>query len=303
MELRHLRYFIAVAEELHFARAAERLHMEQSPLSRAIKDLEWDLGVRLFERTSRSTRITWAGQVFLNEARRVMAAVEQAKASARAAANGFHGHLRIGLSDCIAQPRLAALLGQCRDEEPDIEVRIFEMPFAQQVKSLRNDLLDVGFALASEVGEGLVAELVWTDPIAVLVPVRHPLAEQKRIALFDVLKYPLVLCHPDTASGCHLQIANILRAVDAQPTVADHATTLGVMLTLVGAGYGIGFAIAPQVETINHPGVVVRPLTGRSVSLATYLLRPDAEPSEPLARFIERMRSVVATTTSQKLPS
>lgn len=89
MELRHLRYFIAVAEELHFARAAERLHIEQSPLSRAIKDLEYNLGVQLFERTTRSTRLTWAGQVFLDEARRVLSTLEQAKASAKAAATGY----------------------------------------------------------------------------------------------------------------------------------------------------------------------------------------------------------------------
>lgn len=91
MELRHLRYFIAVAEELHFARAAERLHIEQSPLSRAIKDLEYDLDVQLLERTTRSTRLTWAGQVFLDEAKRVLSAMDQAKASAKAAATGYRG--------------------------------------------------------------------------------------------------------------------------------------------------------------------------------------------------------------------
>lgn len=117
MELRHLRYFIAVAEELHFARAAERLHIEQSPLSRAIKDLEYDLGVQLFERTTRSTRLTWAGQVFLDEARRALSTLEQTKASAKAAATGYRGTLRIALSDGIAPPRLAALLAQNRKED------------------------------------------------------------------------------------------------------------------------------------------------------------------------------------------
>ena len=97
MELRHLRYFIAVAEELHFARAAERLHIEQSPLSRAIKDLEYDLDVKLFERTTRSTRLTWAGQVFLDDAQRVLFTVEQAKANAKAAAAGFRGTSSIAL--------------------------------------------------------------------------------------------------------------------------------------------------------------------------------------------------------------
>lgn len=296
MELRHLRYFAAVAEELHFARAAERLHIEQSPLSRAIKDLEYDLGVRLFERTTRSTRITWAGQVFLDECRRVLTAVDQAKVRARAAASGYHGHLRIGLSDGIAQPRLAALLSQCRTEEPDIEIRFFEMPYAQQLKGLRQDLLDAGFAFGFDAGEGLVAEPLWTDPIAVVLPARHPLAEHKRIALVDALKYPLVLCHPEGGSGSYQQVELLMRRMGAQPTVADHATTLGVLLTLIGAGYGIGFAIASRVAVTQHPDVVVRPLTDKSVTLTTYLIRPDREPSEPLVRFAERARSGEAVT-------
>lgn len=290
MELRHLRYFIAVAEELHFVRAAERLHMEQSPLSRAIKDLEYDLGVRLLERTTRSTRLTWAGQVFLDEARRVMGAVEQARAAAKAAANGYHGHLRIALSDGVAQPRFAALLAQHREEAPDVEIRIFEMPFAQQLKGLRADLLDLGFALGSDVGEGLVAEPVWTDAIAVVMPARHPLAAYKRVALADALQHPLVLCDPQADSGCHEQIDAMLKAADAQPRVADYATTHAVKLTMIGAGYGLGFAIASQLSTLNRPDVVVRPLAGRSLTLTTYLLRVERTPSEYIARFIERAK-------------
>ena len=117
MELRHLRCFLAVAEELHFARAVERLHIEQSLLSRAIKYLESHLAVQLFERTTRRTRLTWAGKVFLEEAYRIFAAIDQAKASVKAAATGYHCRLRIALSDGIAQPRLSALLAQCRDQQ------------------------------------------------------------------------------------------------------------------------------------------------------------------------------------------
>ena len=291
MELRHFRYYIAVAEELHFVRAAERLHIEQSPLSRAIKDLEFGLGVRLLERTTRSTRMTWAGQIFLDEARRVIAAVDQAKAAAKAAANGYHGHLRIAVSDGITHPRFAALIAQCREEEADIEVRIFEMPFAQQVKGLHSDLLDAGFALASDVNDGLIAEPVWTDSMAVLLPARHPLAAFKRVALADVLQYPLVLCHPHAGSGCHQQVEALFKAVGAQPIVADYATTLGVKMTMVGAGYGVGFVNASQVTTMNRPDVIVRPLTDRSLTVTTYLIRSEGKPSAPLERFVEHAKS------------
>ena len=116
MELRHLRYFLAVAEELRFARAAEKLHIEQSPLSRAIKELEEELGVALFVRTTRSTRLTHAGTLFLEHVRRVLAALEQARDSVKAAANGFHGQLRVALSDGITPSRLPTLLALCRQE-------------------------------------------------------------------------------------------------------------------------------------------------------------------------------------------
>ena len=144
MELRLLRYFVAVAEELHFARAAERLGVEQSPVSRAMRNLEATLGVQLFDRSAHQTRLTWAGQVFLGECRRVLATVEQAVSAAKAAAQGYQGYLRIAICDSLAQPHIATLLARSREEEPELEIRVFELPFAQQLKGLHNDLLDIG---------------------------------------------------------------------------------------------------------------------------------------------------------------
>jgi DNA-binding transcriptional LysR family regulator len=289
MELRHLRYFIAVAEELHFARAAERLHIEQSPLSRAIKELEYDLSVQLFERTTRSTRLTWAGQVFLEDVRRVFTTIDQAKASVKAAATGYRGTLRIELSDSVAQPRLAALLAQCREEEPEVGIRLFEKPLSQQLKGLRSGLYDAGLAQSDDVGEGIIAEPVWSDALVVAVPARHPLLAHKRIPLNEVLRYPLVLCHPEMCEGYCQQIEAVLRAANTQPIVAEYVATLDLMMTLVTAGYGLGFASAAQIPACRHPEVVARPLAGRSPMLTTYLLRPDIDPSEQLNRFINRV--------------
>jgi len=288
MDIRHLRYFVAVAEELHFARAAERLHIEQSPLSRAIKDLEYDLDVQLLKRTTRSTELTWAGQAFLDQARRVLSMVAHAKTIAKSAAQGYRGHLRVAVSDGLAQPHLTALLARCRDEEPDVEIRLFEMPFAQQLSGLRHDLLDAGFALASDVGANLLAKPVWTDAVAVVVPARHPLLAHKRIPLAEALKYPLVMCHPEAGSGCHRQIEAMLRSHSVDPTIADYATSLELMLTLVGAGYGIGFAISSQVALFQRDDIVVRPVAGRVPMLTTYLLYADREPSEALRHFMAR---------------
>jgi DNA-binding transcriptional LysR family regulator len=292
MELRHLRCFLAVAEELHFARAAERLHIEQSPLSRAIKELEYDLGAQLFERTTRSTRLTWAGQVFLEDVRRIFAAVNQAKSNVKSAATGYHGTLRIAISDAIAPVRLATLLARCRAEEPEVEVRLFQIPFSQQVKGLRSDLYDAGFAQAADVGEGIIVEPVWTDPLVIAVPARHPLLTHKHIPLEAALRYPLVLCHPEIFEGSNRQVERILRTVDVEPQIAERVTTHDLLLTLIAAGYGIGLTTAGQIDASRHPDVVARPLAGESVVLTTYLLRPDIEPSTQLHHFIDRANPV-----------
>jgi DNA-binding transcriptional LysR family regulator len=286
VELRHLRCFVAVAEELHFARAAERLHMEQSPLSRTIKELEYDLGVQLLDRTTRSTRLTWSGQVFLEDVRRVFAAIDQAKANAKAAATGYHGTLRIALSDGFAPSRLASLLARCRAEEPEVKIRLFQISLSDQIKGLRSDLYDAGFAQTIDVGDGIIAEPVWTDPLVVAVPARHPLLSHKRVPLKCTLKYPLVLCRPEIA-----EIEGILGTTDVKPQIVEHVVSHDLLLTLIAAGYGIGFTSASQVDASRHPDVVLRPLAEEAVVLTTYLLRPDVEPSEQLSRFISRLSS------------
>lgn len=288
MEIRHLRCFMAVAEELHFARAAERLHIEQSPLSRAIKELEEELGVRLFNRTTRTTQITRAGQVFREHVSRIFIAISQARESVRSVTAGYQGQLRIALSDSISQARLTALLARCREEEPEVEIRLFEVPLAQQIRGLMVDLYDAGFAQSSDVGEGLIAIPAWSDPLVVAIPARHPLLARKRLSLDEVLHYPLVLCDPETCEGCSRQFAKMLRTVDREPIVAERVVSHELMLTLVAAGFGLGFATEAHVSACNHPDIVTRALTGRLPELTTYLLCRIGEPSEPLHRFIGR---------------
>jgi DNA-binding transcriptional LysR family regulator len=289
VELRHLRCFIAVAEELHFARAAARLHIEQSPLSRIIKDLEYRLGVQLFERTTRRTRLTWAGKVLLEEARRVFAVVDQAKASVKSAAAGYRGRLRVALSDGIPQSRLATLLAQCREQEPEVEICLSEVTFTEQLRGLSNDLFDIGFAQSDEVNEGLVAKPVWFDPLVVAIPARHPLLTYRRVPLDEVVRYPLVLCDPQVCEGFWQQLQRVLGTVDTRLTIADRVPTLDLMMALVAAGYGLGFSSLARITELNNPDVVVRQLEGVPTMLTTYLIQREEEPSEQLRRFIERI--------------
>lgn len=292
MELRHLRCFIVLAEELHFTRAAERLHIEQSPLSRTIKDLEDGLGVVLFKRNRRGTHLTPAGEVFLQEVRRVFTSLDQATTSAKATASGYRGTLRIAVSDGAAEPRLAALLARCREEDPEVEIRLFDVPLAEQLRGLRKGAFDAGFARSSEAGDDIVARAVWSDPLVVAMAARHPLLVHAQIPLEELLRYPLVMCHPHECEGYLQQIVKLLSVVNVEPIVMGEASTLGIALTLVAAGYGLCFVTATQIGMYRHPDVVARALQGPQgeAKLMTYFLYPQTGVSEPLSRFIERMQ-------------
>lgn len=292
MNLRRLQCFLVVAEELHFARAAERLHMDQSPLSRNIKELEEELDVMLFERTTRSTRLTRAGEILLDNVPRIFVAVQQAKDNVRAVANGFYGQLRVALSDGLTPSRLPALLALCRQDEPEIEIRFFEVPLAQQIKGLHEDLYDVGFAQSADVGTGLVAMPAWSDPLRVAIPARHPLLAYKEIPLDELSRYPLVLADPQMCEGHAKLVDRVLRNLDKEPLIAERVSTGDLMMALVAAGFAIGLAGEAQIAASPETGVVSRPLAVGVPPLTTYLLRVDDEPFDVLARFIERVRSI-----------
>lgn len=289
MEFRHLRCFLIVAEELHFARAAERLHIDQSPLSRTIKELEEELGARLFVRTTRSTQLTRAGRQLLEHVPRIFTALEQARDSVKSAANGFCGQLRIALSDGVTPSRLPALLARCREEDPEVEIRLFEVPLGLQIKGLHEDLYDVGFSMAEDGGDGILVTPAWEDELMVAVPARHPVLAFKQVPLKEVLRYPLALGDPAVCEGHARQVDRFLRKLDQEPLIAQRVATFDVMMTLVSAGLALGLAGEAHIASSRELGVVARRLAGKPYMLTTYLLRRDAEPSEMLARFIERV--------------
>ncbi len=290
MELRHLRYFAALAEELHFTRAAERLHIEQPPLSRTIKELEYELGVTLFDRNRRGTSLTPAGTSFLQDVRRVFTVLELAQANAKAVAMGLRGSLRIAVSDGAIDPRLSAFLARCRAEEPEIGIRLSEVPLAEQVRGLRSGDFTIGFAHTADVGEDIVTEPIWQDPLVIAVPARHALLAHKEIPLHELGGHPLVLCDPHACEGYCRELGRLLQAVEHKLNVVEEVSSLDMMLTLVGAGYGVGFMTATKIPA-QRPDVVIRPLAMDSAVITTYLLRPDnSNSSASLERFITRLR-------------
>ncbi len=291
MELRHLRCFVVLAEELHFTRAAERLHIEQPPLSRAIKELEGELGVVLFDRNRRGTVLTAAGAVFLQDVRRLFTVLEQARENAKAVASGLRGSLRIAVSDGAIDPRLSAFLARCRAEEPEIEIRLSEVLLAEQVRGLRSGDFMIGFAHTGDVGDGIAAEPIWHDPLVIAVPARHSLLTYKEVPLQELQGHPLVLCDPQVCEGYCRELKRLLNTLEHKLNVVEEVSSLDMMLTLVGAGYGIGFMTATKIPISQRPDVVIRPLAMDSAVITTYLLRPDGgNLSASVERFIVRLR-------------
>ena len=233
-----------------------------------------------------------AGQLFLEHVPRVFIALEQARGSVRAVAAGFHDQLRVALSDGITPPRLTAVLARCRKEEPEVDIRLFEVPLAQQVKGLHDDIYDVGFAQSAEVGDGIVAVPAWSDPLVVAVPARHPLLAYQCIPLDEVLRYPLVACDPHSCEGhCH-QIDRILRSAERVPIFVEQVASQHLMMALVAAGYALALVGASHMAASRNEDVVARPLAGRSQVLTTWLLRRDTDPAETLERFMGRVNPV-----------
>jgi len=290
MEFHHLRRFVILAEELHFTRAAERLHIEQSPLSRNIKELEDDLGVTLFHRDRRGTRLTSAGRTLLKEARRLLTVMEQVRENVKAVASGLCGSLQIAVSDGVIDPRLSAFLASCREEEPETEIHLSEVTLSEQLRGLRCGDFVLGLACTAEVGEGIAAEPIWQDVLLAAVPSRHPLLVHKTIPLPDLVDYPLILYDPQQCEGQHRELLRLLRPLEGELNIVEYAASQDMMLALVGAGYGIGFITANRFALYRCPHVIARPLDEDSAVITTYLLRLNEETSTGLLdRFAARL--------------
>jgi len=196
------------------------------------------------------------------------------------------------VSDGAISPRLSTFLAQCREEEPEIEIRLSEAPLAEQLRGLRSGDFTLGFAHTADVGDGIVAEPIWQDPLVIAVPARHELLAHKEIPLHELGSHPLVLCDPSVCEGFCRELTRLLRPLEHEPHVVEHVSSLDMMLTLVGAGYGVGFTTEARIAARQRSDVVTRPLALESAVITTYLLRLDSDSLPTLTgRFIDRLRA------------
>ncbi|HZR98310.1 MAG TPA: LysR family transcriptional regulator [Chloroflexota bacterium] len=290
MELRHLRYFVAVAEELHFGRAAARLHIAQPPLSRQIRQLEAELGVALFDRDHRHVRLTDAGAVFLAQARATLAAAEQAAQAARRAARSEVGQLPVGFIGAASYSVLPRIVQAFRARYPDVELVLHEMTTAEQLQALREGQLRAGLVRPPVAHAALAAATVLREPLVVALPAAHPLAAEARVAVAALATEPWVLFPRPLAADLYDQILALCERAGFRPRLAQEALQMQTVVRLVGAGVGVSL-VPRSVEALHSAGVAYRPLRDAvpNVEMAVAWRRDDT--SVLLQRFLAVARA------------
>lgn len=292
MELRHLRYFVAVAEELHFGRAAERLFIAQPPLSQQIQQLERELGVTLFQRTSRRVQLTPAGEVFLREARQILAGLESAVDAARRAARGETGWLGIGFAASATYDLLPAVLHDFRAQFPDVELSLRELNAAEQAQALHDRSIHVGFARPPLTETDGVVEAVLREPFLAALPESHWLAAQASLSLPMLADEPFV-SFPEKPLPSYAEIVRaVCEGAGFTPRVVQEVREMQTALSLVAAGLGIALLPA-SVRHLHRDGVVYRPLRepAPKTELAVISRREEASPA--LQNFLQIVRAQV----------
>lgn len=259
VELRQLRYFVAVAEELHFGRAAARLRMAQPPLSQQIARLERKLGTRLFERTSRRVELTEAGRVLLVDARRILAATREAVLATQRAGRGEAGAISVGFTTSAMLLGLPRIIREFRERFPGIHLDLREMSTAQQLAALRGGELDLGLVRQPPADELLRTEPAMSEPLVVAVAADHRLAAEETVAPADLAEEEFVLFPAEVAPGLHAQVLAICLEAGFAPRVVQESREIYTTVNLVGAGLGVTITPA-SIQKMGWRGVVFRPL-------------------------------------------
>ncbi|WP_433671061.1 LysR family transcriptional regulator [Klebsiella michiganensis] len=240
IELRHLRYFIAVAEELHFGHAAARLNISQPPLSQQIQILEQQIGARLFARTNRSVSLTEAGRQFLADSRQILSQVDDAAARAARLHHGETGELRIGFTS--SAPFIKAVsdtLSTFRRRYPDVHIQTRETNTREQIVPLNEGALDLGLMRNTQLPDTLVWERVLREPLLAMVPRDHPLASQPRVSLRELAREPFVFFDPHVGTGLYDDILGLMRRYDLTPAITQEVGEAMTIIGLVAAGLGV----------------------------------------------------------------
>ncbi len=291
MELRHLRYFLTLAEELHFGRAAERLHIAQPPLSQQIRQLETELGFELFYRTKRKVQLTEAGQVFLEEVQQIFKQLEQAIQVGRQTSRGEMGQLVIGFVSSAPYNILPNILRSFRSSLPEVRLELHELTTNEQFRWLRESRIDVGFVRPPIEDDTLNFETIFQEYLIIALPDTHQLANQSDICLPWLKNEPFILFPRLLAPGLYDLIISLCQQAGFSPNVTQEAIQMHTIVSLVAGGLGI--AIVPEsLQNLQRTGVVYKVVKEATPKTAIAIIWRKNDTSATVQKFLEIVRLV-----------
>jgi len=295
MEIRLLRSFLVLAQELHFGRAAERLHIAQPPLTKQIHQLERDLGVQLFERHSRGVRLTHAGQAFIEPAKKVLEAADQASAAAQRASDGETGTVTIGFSGALGGAILPRIIRTVHQRHPNIEIRIRRQSYSSTVldRVVDGDL-DLGIVILPVQRAGISTLPILEHTLMAVVPKDHPLASEDDVSFESLRDEDFVA--PEAYQGSVMRDLLVSRCVEAgfNPRIVQEAEDTYTILALVGGGVGISVSLS-GVQNLHPDSVVFKPLRNSEDTIHTALGWRTDKVSRTLGRVMETLKTEFAS--------
>ncbi|MDM9383641.1 LysR substrate-binding domain-containing protein [Chlorogloeopsis sp. ULAP01] len=287
IELRHLHYFIAVAEELNFGRAAERLHIAQPPLTRQIRHLEEELGVKLFHRTTRRIQLTEPGRVYLAEARRVLAQIQEGIVLARLASRGEIGRLVIGFEGSSAYDIVPLSVKVFKERFPKVNLIVYEMTTGDQVQALHNAHIEIGFVVPPLSNAcNLMVENILREPLVVALPQTHHLSNQSELNMANLNDETFIICPRHHKCGLYDHVIAVCHQAGFSPRLTQETSEVQSILGFVAAGLGVALLPA-SVTHLQKSGVVYRRLQPPTAELELAIAWQREKSSPMLPAFIE----------------
>jgi DNA-binding transcriptional LysR family regulator len=298
MELRHLRYFVVVAEECHFRRAAERLHIAESPLSQQIRQLESELGLSLFERTTRRVSLTAAGERFLERSRHILLAVDHACEEASRLAAGELGHLAIGFTGSATYELMPRLSLDLHERFPGIELDLKgEMLTPDQVEALLSGALDLGFLRPPVRDPRLEVHVLRSEPLIVALPANHRLTRAHRVNLPDLVNEAFISYPSHGRSVVYELVVDACRHAGFAPRIVEEVAETSTLISFVAAG--LGLAVVPaSVANLRLTGTEYRPIIGDPVTVELAVAMRADDPSSLSVKARDRAIEIARATSS-----